>query len=532
MKKLLAFVLAAMMLFGLVACSNSNSDANGNKVETGNNNAGTASNGTENKDEGSAEAQQIRKDTLVLAIQSEPPTIDPYAASTDPTFITGRTIFESLFKSVNGELTPWLATGYENVDDLTLKITLRDDVLFHDGSKMTAEDVVFSLRYGAESNFTSTLFGCIDTENTKALDDTTVEVKLKYAYALLMEALASHRCAILSKSAYETMGAEAFGRAPVGTGPMMFKNWVQGDRIELTAFDQYWNEKPAFDNLTVRVILEASTRAIELESGGVDIAFSVSPVDWERLNSNPDTKMITGNSLGMTYLCFNNSMELYGNELVRKAIAYAINVEAVAKTAYQGQADAADSFIARSIPGYKKEGPWEYNPEKSKELLKEAGYENGLEVKFVTFQQQYYNACIEIIQSMLNEVGITCTIDMVDLATFTSMNNNGELPMTVMANSASIIDPASALIAWPLSRTISLRHNDQHVQDLLDAGERTYAMEDRIKIYEELQDYLWEKLYILPLAYPITGYGARANIGNFEYVPTGIPDFAAIEFTK
>ena len=328
------------------------------------------------------------------------------------------------------------------------------------------------------------------------------------------------------------MGADAFGRAPVGTGPMMFKEWVSGDRIELTGFEQYWGEKPAFDNMTIRFILEASSRTVELETGGVDIAFQISPVDWSRLEENPDTKMLTGNSMGMTYLCFNNSNELYGNELIRKAIAYAINVEAVAKTAYQGQADAADGFIARSIPGYKKVGPWEYNPEKSKELLKQAGYENGLEVKFVTFQQQYYNACIEVIQSMLQEVGITCTIEMVDLATFTSMNNNGELPMTVMANSAAIPDPASALVAWPLARTISLRHNDQHIQDLLDQGERAYAMEDRIKIYGELQDYLWEKLYLLPLAYPITGYGARSNIENFDFVPTGIPDFAAITFAE
>ena len=132
---------------------------------------------------------------------------------------------------------------------------------------------------------------------------------------------------------------------------------------------------------------------------------------------------------------------------------------------------------------------------------------------------------------MLSEVGITCTIEMVDLATFTSMNNNGELPMTVMANGSSIADPAVALSAWPLERTISLRHNDQHIQDLLDQGERTYAMEDRIKIYEELQDYLWEKLYILPLAYPLSGYGARANIGNFDFVASGVPDFAEIEFT-
>lgn len=530
MKKLLVIALALMMLFSIVGCKQATTGGDAEKPEATDAAAATA--GSESEVKATAiPANDIRKDTLVVAIQAEPQTIDPYAASHDTTFISSETIFESLLKNVDGELQPWLATGYEVVDDLTIKFTLRDDVYFHDGNKMTADDVVFSLCYAAQSSFTSTLFGAIDVDNTKAIDDTTVEVKLKYAYAPLLEAIASHRGAIISKTAYETMGADAFGRAPVGTGPMKFKQWVAGDRIELEGFDQYWGEKPAFDNMTIRVILEASSRAIELETGGVDIAFQISPVDWSRLQENPDTKMITGNSMGMTYLCFNNSMEPYNNELVRKAIAYAIDVEAVAKTAYQNQADAADSFIAKSIPGYKQEGPWEYNPEKSKALLKEAGYENGLEVKFITFQQQYYNACIEIIQNMLSEVGITCTIDMVDLATFTSMNNAGELPMTVMANSASINDPASALVAWPLARTISLRHNDQHVQDLLDQGVQTYKMEDRIPIYEELQDYLWEKLYILPLAYPITGYGARANVGNFDYVPTGIPDFAEIVFT-
>ena len=260
------------------------------------------------------------------------------------------------------------------MDETTIVFHLRDDVYFHDGNRMTAEDVIFSLCYGAQSNFTSTLFGAIDPENTKALDDYTVELKLLYAYAPIMDAIACYRGAIISKAAFESMGADEFGRAPVGTGPMKFSQWVAGDRIELVGFDEYWGEKPAFDNMTIRFILEDSSRAIELETGGVDIAFQVATTDWSRLEDNPETRMITGNSLGMTYLCFNNSMELYGNELVRKAIAYAINVEAVAKTSYMGKADAADGFIARSIPGYKKEGPWEYNPEKSRKLLAEAGY--------------------------------------------------------------------------------------------------------------------------------------------------------------
>ena len=133
-----------------------------------------------------------------------------------------------------------------------------------------------------------------DNERANRMALRTCLLYTSYPYAPLFEAIASHRGAILSKTAYETMGADAFGRAPVGTGPMMFKEWVSGDRIELTGFEQYWGEKPAFDNMTIRFILEASSRTVELETGGVDIAFQLSPVDWSRLEENPDTKMLTG----------------------------------------------------------------------------------------------------------------------------------------------------------------------------------------------------------------------------------------------
>ena len=528
MKRSILFLVVLVMVLSIVGCQSTNA------ADTETPTVGDE----ENTPEGSGDEvvtetpESIRRDKLVVAIGQEPPTMDAYAASNEVVFLATQTVFESLIKNVDGEYVPWLATEYDIVDDTTIRFTLRDDVMFHDGTMMTADDVLFSMGLAQASNFTSTIFGALDMEASSAVDESTVEFKLQYPFAPIMEAFACYRGAIFSKAAYESMGAEAFGRAPVGTGPMMFSEWVAGDRIELVKNDSYWGQEPAYDKLVFRVILEASSRAIELETGGVDIAFDLSTTDWDRIDEDPTLQLLKGNSLKMVYLCFNNENPLYGNELIRKAIAYAINVEAVASTAYQGRAEAAEGFMATSIPGFKSEGPWEYNPEKSKELLAEAGYEDGLEVEFVTFQQQNYNAAIEIIQNMLDEVGITAKIDMVDIATFTAMNNAGELPMTVMSNSATILDPASALVAWPLARTISLRHNDQHVQDLLDAGEQTYALEDRIPIYEELQDYLWDKLYLLPLAYPERGYAASATVVNFEFVSTGIPDFTGIEFTQ
>ena len=529
MKRSILFLVMLVMVLSIVGCQSTPTATATENPSTGDEEKTAEASGDEVVTE---TPESIRRDKLVVAIGQEPPTMDAYAASNEVVFLATQTVFESLIKNVDGEYVPWLATGYDIVDDTTIRFTLRDDVMFHDGTMMTADDVLFSMGLAQASNFTSTIFGALDMEASSAVDESTVEFKLQYPFAPIMEAFACYRGAIFSKAAYESMGAEAFGRAPVGTGPMMFSEWVAGDRIELVKNDSYWGQEPAYDKLVFRVILEASSRAIELETGGVDIAFDLSTTDWDRIDEDPTLQLLKGNSLKMVYLCFNNENPLYGNELIRKAIAYAINVEAVASTAYQGRAEAAEGFMATSIPGFKSEGPWEYNPEKSKELLAEAGYEDGLEVEFVTFQQQNYNAAIEIIQNMLDEVGITAKIDMVDIATFTAMNNAGELPMTVMSNSATILDPASALVAWPLARTISLRHNDQHVQDLLDAGEQTYALEDRIPIYEELQDYLWDKLYLLPLAYPERGYAASATVVNFEFVSTGIPDFTGIEFTQ
>ncbi len=516
-KHVISLLLAVIMLVGLTACggSSASSAPASSASASSKTSAGTAT-----------------KDTLLVALQSEPASIDPYAQSSETGFNAASTIFESLIKNVDGKLVPWLATSWEMVDTTTIRFKLRDNVYFHDGNKMTAEDVRFTLVKGAESSFTKTIFGCIDVKNTKAIDNTTVEVKLLYAYAPLLEALASYRGAILSKASYESKGAEAFGRAPVGTGPMMFKNWVVGDRIELVSFDKYWGKKPAFNKLTFRIILEASSRSIELETGGVDISFQLAPADWTRIQKNEKTQLLSGTSMSMAYLCFNNSIAPFDNVLVRKGLAYGINVAAVAKTAWQGQAEAADSFLAKSIPGYKKEGPWEYNPTKAKELLTQAGYPNGLEVKFITFEQQYYRSACEVIQSMWKEIGVKCTIEVVDLATFTAMNNSGKLPLTVMANGAVIPDPDIALLAWPTFRTISLRHNDKHVDELLEKGKSVYAMKDRIPVYQELQDYLWDKLYLLPLAYPTTAYGASSNITNIVFDAGAVPDLTGIQFKK
>lgn len=527
MKKALALILAGAMTLSLAACGGSSSS----KETT----AAAAAEQTQGAEQGqeAAASGEIRHDTLTVATSGEPQTLDPYAHSNQIGFVPTSVVFETLVKvDDNGEYIPWLATEWNWDDDLTLSMTLRDDVYFHNGEKMTSEDVAYSLNYAATSSFSSTLFNSIDTENIETPDETHVVIHLLSPNAAFMPALATHRGAIISKKAFEEMGAEQFGRNPIGTGPMEFVQWVTGDRLEFKINENYWGNKIAYDNLIVRFITEASSRAIELESGGVDVAMELASSDWSRIEENPNTQLITGESLTTTFLVLNNSIAPLDDMRVREALAYGTNMEALVATVWQGSAVPATNFYAASLLGHKAMWPHEYDVEKAKSLLAEAGYADGLTLKYFLYDNAVNTAVAEVLQNMWKEIGITLDLQVVDVATFTSYNNNGEITMAHMSTTAAIPDPSAALVIWPTSRTISLRHNDTKVDEYLESAKATYDETERAAIYGELQEYLYSKTYAIPVAYSQAAYGASSKITNFPFYANLVPDLTRIQFTE
>lgn len=531
-KKGLSLLLAGMMVLSLAACGGQPKEQTNQSGET--NQTGNTTQAFEENTGAASDTGTGKQDTLTIALPVEPATLDPFEHSNQNGFICTTLITEPLIKKTDdGELIPWLAKSWEFTDDQTLVMEVRDDVTFHDGSTMKAEDVKFTLCKLAESSFSKALFGSIDVENTKTTGDYTLEIKLLYPYAPLLEAFTTPRAGIVSEAVYNEMGPEKFARNPVGTGPMKFKQWITGDRIEFEEYEGYWGEKPAFKNFTARVSVEGSSRAIELETGGVDVAFELAPADWKRIDENPNTQLISGNTRGVSYLCLNNSLEpIKGNLKLRQAMAYGLDMTNLVQAAWQGTADVATSFYANNIMGHKVEGPLEYNPEKAKELLAEAGYPDGIELTYMTYESAINQAFAEVLQNMWGKVGIQLKVEFLDLATFTEKNNAGEITMALMTNTAALNDPDPALIAWPGYRTISLRHGDAHIDELLEKGKSTYDEAARIETYQELQDYLWENLYTIPIAYPKGAFGAGANIANLPFYPDVTPDLTRIQFAE
>ena len=478
---------------------------------------------------------ETTKDTLVIALDGEPQQLDPYAHSNQNGFICTNLVFETLFKTdADGNLVPWLATGYEMPDDLTIRLTLRDDVTFHDGTKLTAEDVAFTLKTAAESSFSSNLFGSIDTEAFEIEDDTHLTVHLTTPNAAILSAMASFRGGIISKNFYETATDEEKSRHPMGTGPMQFKDWVAGDRIELTSYEGYWGEPLPYKNLVARVIIEASSRAIDLETGGVDIAFNLQANDWSRIDENPKTNLISGNTQGVSFVTFNSSIAPFDNYKVRLGLASALNRDALVQIGWGGKADVADSFYSSTVFGHIDAGLPQFDPEAAKAYLAEAGYDesNPLSFKYTTYDSTLNRNFSEAVQAMWAAVGVQCEIEFVDLAMYTTMNNAGEIAVSLMTNTAAINDPTAALLAWPTSRTISIRHNDAKVDEYLEAGKATYDLEARASVYAELQQYLAEKLYTYPIAFPQNAYGSSSSITNLPFYANVVPDLTIIQFAE
>jgi len=255
--------------------------------------------------------------------------------------------------------------------------------------------------------------GVIDIGASKAVGDYTVELALSKPYAPFLNVMALSISAIVNKKAIEEAG-DKYNENPVGTGPFSYKSWKTGDMMELTAFDKYWGQKANFDNL-IRLIPEATTRAIEVETGGVDMALGIVDNDAKKFRDNPNVSTISSNILNTSYLSFNCSKEPFNNTKVRQAITHAIDAATIVNNSTFGLAEQSFSVIAPGVFGYHNPGvKFEYNVDKAKALLTEAGYPDGFKT---TLTVNGDAMAAEMIQNMLKQIGITVEIKSVDFAT-------------------------------------------------------------------------------------------------------------------
>ena len=469
------------------------------------------------------------KDILSVAIRDEPASLDPHLNTQLVSEAVRREIYDFLVvKDEEGRLQPSLATSWENVDDTTIRFTLRDDVVFHNGEKMTAEDVRYTLVRASEKSGSAPLFQSVDTENTKAIDDTTLELKLKEPMAPIFNFLSSPEGGILCKKAVEELGDDEFGRNPVGSGPLKLKNWTTGTSIELERNDEYWGEKPTYKTLLVKFIAEPANRTIELETGGVDLIYDVSTNDIDRIRDNRELRLISGTGLKHTYISISMEDPVMKDIRVREALAYALDMNSIVDAVFTGTAKTSDSVMSPNIFGYKSMGVNPYDPDQARALLKEAGYDNSLEITVKGYDNTQFVDILEIAQNMWKAVGITAKVDIMEYAAFAEQEAAGDIQMGISAFTASSGDPDQALGLWKSGYGGVLQGNDAKIDEYLDKGRSVYDETEREALYQEAQKYMWDTHYMIPIAFSDVVYATTAKVENLECSPGNTPNLAKV----
>lgn len=535
-KRMLA-ILAAMMM-SVTACSgqgDSQTAGNTSSGAAGQAETGSEAQASQSTEEGTKEhkenlTRKTKEDTFTWALNAEPNNLDPQATTMVNSGMVQKMIFDTLITSNgDGTYSPCLATEWEYTDDTTLSMTLRDDVYFHNGEKMTAEDVAFTIQRAATMPATLPYYKSFDEVNTKAIDDTHVEIKFKTPFAPALNYLSSVKANIVSKKAVEEMGDEKFARNPVGTGAFVFKEWVTGDHITCERNEQYWGEKPSYKTSITRFITEDATRSVELEAGGVDGIGDVFGDNAIRLSDTEGCHLIGGPGMQLTYFVMYDQSENFKDVRVRQALAMGVDMKQIVQAAYKGSAKAAESSMADAVMYYQSQGGYEYNPEKAKELLKEAGKED-LHLTLVIVDMQTAIDVAQMCQAMWSQIGVTVDIEINDQPTVTERMNNKSIDFTLVQLTAATGDPDHVYGQFNEDSGSIQASTDETFNRLLQEGRSEMDQEKRAQIYGELQKYIHDNVLMIPIAVPNMTFGVRDYVDNLAHDPGNMPNVKTVTF--
>ena len=380
-------------------------------------------------------APALAQDAITLGMVLEPPNLDPTggaAAAIDE--VVYANLFEGLTRfGPDGTIQPALAESWDAQEEGRVYVFhLQEGVKFHDGSDFTAEDVVFSLdraRAEESTNAQKVLFEGI--ESVEAVDPLTARVTLTAPDGNFPFKMAWGDAVMVDQAS-----AADIATRPVGTGPFKFDNWVQGDRIILSAFDGYWGEKPALETATFRFIADPTAAFAAMMAGDVD-AFPnyPAPETLSQLEADPRFKVIVGTSEGETILAMNNANAPLDNIKVRQAIAHAINRQDIIDGAMFGYGTPIGSHFAPHSPDYVDlTAKSAFDPDQSRALLEEAGV-GPVTLRLALPPTPYARRGGEIVQAQLAAVGIQAQITNMEWAQWLeTVFKGGDFDMTIISH--------------------------------------------------------------------------------------------------
>lgn len=537
-------ILLALSIFA-VACGGGDNteDASTNNTEENANNEENVENEGNNNNEEEETGGPVEGGTLTIGTLSDPvmflPTHSNDTASGDIEDI----IFNQLVRiDEKIEIQPELAKEWEISDDgLTYTFYLHEGVTFHDGEPLTAEDVEFTFNIFLDEDYTGPRAGSfIALEEVEALDEYTVQFRLNDVDARFLSNLGygilpKH---ILGDVPATELEEHEFTRNPIGSGPFKFEEWVDGQHVQLVKNENYWEGEPHLDRIVLKILGDQNAMMAQLEAGDVDMITppATETPTLERWEEEGLIKLSSVLGYQYNYLGFNLRRPMFADKETRQAITHAIDRETIVEEVGYGQGQVAHGPVSPLSWAYSDDMPrFEYDPDRARELLAEAGWEEGPDGILVrdgerfsfTIKTNSGNQIREdiavIIQSYLKDVGIEVKTEFVEWGAFLDQINppNWDFDAIILGWALGTDPDPRAIwhsdeIEQGLNYTGFSREDvdeliDQNVY-FVDQDERAEALQEIFKIIAEEQPYSF-------LYYPNDLWALPTNLEGFTHHP-------------
>ncbi|UUX51114.1 ABC transporter substrate-binding protein [Nisaea acidiphila] len=471
-------------------------------------------------------------DTLNIVWERELENVDSYFNTAREGIIFSRMTWDALLYRNPQTMAyePLIAKSYKWVDDTTLEFELNEGITFHNGEELDADDVVFTYNWVSNpDNGVKTQRNVNWIKGAKKLDKYKLQVMLKAPFPAALEFVAGS-VSIYPKDYYEKVGPDGMGLKPVGSGPYKVTELEPGKKIVWEKFDGYMKGSPkgtpTIGKVIQRTIPERNTQIAELLAGRADWMWRVPADQADRLSGSGRVQVVNEQTFRIGYI----TMDAAGatgdtplkNPLVRKAIAHAIDREAIVKALVRGKSSVVHSACFPTQFGCEQGvTKYPYDPAKAKELLAEAGYPNGFEIPFYAYRNRDY---AEAMIGFLNQVGIKTNFGYLKYAALRDKIRAKEVPMAFMTWGSYSVNDVSAITSNFFTHGKDDLALDPQVKELLHTGDTTVDSAARKTAYSAALKRIADEAYWIPLWSYNTNY-AFSNDVDFTPTSDEIPRF-------
>ena len=512
-RKLLGILLVLTVTFSvaLSGCLGNNAGDNGRSEST---------------EAGTLPTNPVDGGTIRVGVSQDIDSLDPHLASSAGTREVLFNIYEGLVRPNRyGELVGAIAREVQiSEDSLVYTFTLREGVMFHDGSTVTAEDVKYSIERLADTSEGPPLVSAFSIiEEVNIVDEGIVEIVLNEPNPIFLPQLT---VAIIPA------GAEDLATNPIGTGPFKFHSRTPGERITLQRFDGYWGERAHLDYVELRVMADPDMTITYLNGGSIDMALRLTTVQIAQLNDDFYVETGTVNLAQGLYL--NHAAYPLNNLLVRQALNYAVNQEEIMEFVGEGQGVRIGTCMLPGLRAYFDSSFGDYyqhDVERARDLLAEAGYPDGFDLEIViSGGSPIHVDAGQVIVEQLRGAGINATIRLVEWSAWLEeVHGNRDYMATVIGVDATTVSARAMLGRWYSEAPGNfINFNNEEYDRIFDQAILTVDQEERDALFHRLQEILVEQAANVYIQDPVHLVAIRNGFAGYVFYPIYVQNFATM----